>query len=62
MPSTKQDTDFSKLMEENIDTVKVSNTALDNAIEWIGDNLEPEDVFSKANLELWAESNGYVKE
>lgn len=40
----------------------VDTDLLDKAIEWIGENLEPTDVFSKEQLETWAENNGYVKE
>lgn len=34
---------------------------LDEAISWIESNLEPEEVFSKSQLEEWAENNDYVK-
>jgi hypothetical protein len=33
---------------------------LDVAIEWIGKNLDPEDVFQKIKLQTWAENNGYI--
>jgi len=39
-----------------------SKYPLDTAIEHINDNLNPEEVFSKAGLEEWANENGYVKE
>lgn len=35
---------------------------LDAAIEWIGENLYPGDVFNKSKLEYWALNNGFVKE
>lgn len=35
---------------------------LESSIEWIQSNLNPEDVFSKENLEIWAEENGFVEE
>lgn len=35
---------------------------LDDAIEWIKDNLSPNEVFSKEELENWAYENDYVKE
>ena len=38
------------------------NWPLDEAVHWIQNNLEPEDVFSDEQLEDWAEMNGYVKE
>jgi hypothetical protein len=62
MPTGTQDRKFAELMEGNIDTIKISQSALDEAVEWIGSNLEPGDVFSKNDLETWAESNGYTKE
>lgn len=43
----------------------VSPNALDIAIEFINDNLDPGDVFDEKQLatwaEAWAESNGYTK-
>lgn len=35
---------------------------LDDAIDWIASNLEPEQVFPVTDLENWAELNGYTKE
>lgn len=35
---------------------------LDKAIEWIKRNFNPENVFDKAQLETWANENGYIKE
>ena len=35
---------------------------LDEAIDWISENLSPEDVFSDKDLEAWAENNDYTKE
>jgi len=32
---------------------------LDNIAEWIGENLEPEDVFSATQLRDWALDNGF---
>jgi len=34
---------------------------LDDALEWIGNKLDPEDVFPDKVLETWAEDNGYIK-
>lgn len=30
-------------------------------VEWIGDNMMPEDVFDERALETWAIKNGYEK-
>ena len=40
----------------------VSSTLLEEAIEWIQDNLYPETVFNENALREWAESNGYVED
>jgi len=44
----------------------IDGRLLEAAIEWISDNMEPEDVFGNARLEEWAkewaERNGYAKE
>lgn len=39
-----------------------STYPLDNAIDWIGSNLEPDDIFAEKKLEEWALRNGFVKE
>lgn len=62
MPTSKEDASFAELMKDQVDEVKMSNTALDNAIDWIGSNLSPDEVFSEKQLQDWAESNGYTKE
>lgn len=40
----------------------ISASLLDDAIAWINKNLEPEDVFNKHQLEIWAEQAGYIIE
>ena len=34
---------------------------LDEAIDWVVSNIAVDDVFSKDDLETWAEENGYEK-
>jgi hypothetical protein len=34
---------------------------LDEAIEWIKSNLEPEDVFGFDRLNAWASANGFIE-
>ncbi len=34
---------------------------LDDALDWIRDKLEPEDVFPTRDFEAWAEANDYVR-
>jgi len=54
MASYKQEQDF-------INNI-ISSDLLENAIDWIKNNLSPDDVFSQKDLESWAEDNKYVKE
>ncbi len=61
MATGNQDRKFAELMTSHIDA-SVSTNSLDEAIEWIGGNLNPDDVFSEKDLRNWAESNGYIKE
>jgi hypothetical protein len=55
--TTKQDESFSSDMEDYIE-VKVSKSALENAIEWIRKNLDPDDVFEEDKLLKFAA--GYI--
>jgi len=61
MPTANQDREFKEMIIEEVD-FNVPNSILDYAIEWIGKNLDPEDVFDTKDLEMWAESSGYKKE
>jgi DNA primase large subunit len=54
MTTGKQDRDF---MNEIMAT-----DLLERSIEWIQKNLSPEDVFKESDLEMWASTNGFVKE
>jgi len=51
-----------KKQEEAFLSTLLPNSLLDEAIDWIASNLNPEDVFSDNSLEVWAENNGYTKE
>jgi len=62
MPTRSQDKEFAEEMKDSVDFVQMSNGALDNAINWIDNNLDPEQVFSSSKLETWAENNGYTKQ
>lgn len=64
MPTGNQDKLFAEEMAASVDetTVKMSSSSLDNAISWIQDNLDPDDVFTKEQLIEWAENNGFIKE
>ena len=61
MSTSAQDKAFNSDMEGQLEIV-IANSALENAMQWIGDNMNPGDVFSTKDLENWAESNGYTKE
>jgi hypothetical protein len=61
MSTTSQDREFNSDMEGQIEIV-IASSALENAMQWIGNNMNPDDVFSIKDLENWAESNGYTKE
>ena len=38
----------------------ISAHLLEEAIEWIANNLSPEDVFSVEQLSDWATDNGFI--
>ena len=48
--------------DESFIATLISRSLLDDALEWIATNLEPEDVFTTRQLEEWAENNDYTKE
>ena len=57
MTSAQQDREFLDGMLH----VLRNDRLLETAIEWIQNNLYPEDVFSDKDLDQWAEENEYVK-
>ena len=52
MITRKQEDDFKDAVFADV---------LDNMIDWINDNLAPEDVFDEEILNDWALENGFVK-
>lgn len=54
MTTAKQDADFLQSV--------ISARLLEEAIDWISSNMNPEEVFSDEDLSFWAEQNGYIKE
>lgn len=54
MTTVKQDRDFLEKV--------VGLTVLEAAVEWIGDNLAPEEVFNDRELEAWASAHGWIEE
>lgn len=53
-----QNTLFQYEKREFVSSV-ISENLLENAIEWIRENLRPEKVFEEDELKSWAEKNGY---
>lgn len=56
MPSSRQDREYRQSVIDKIE----SSINLDDAIEWIKSNLNPEDVFNAKDLRQWADENDYV--
>ena len=52
--TNRQNSDFAEAV--------VEGAAIDRAVEWIGKNLKPEDVFSERALEIWATQNGFKQD
>ena len=52
--STRQDSNFISEM--------FSSTLLEQAMQFIADNFEPEDIFEEDVMKEWANENGYIKE
>jgi hypothetical protein len=52
--SARQDSNFINEM--------FSTTLLEQAMQFIVDNFEPEDIFEEDVMGQWAEDNGYIKE
>jgi len=49
--SAKQDNDFMKAV--------MPNNFLEECIDWISKNMNPEEVFDEKELEYWATRNGF---
>lgn len=56
----RRNTDETKFQREIVEAAIPS--LLNDAIDWICSNLEPDDVFSDTQLDMWAKDNGYVPE
>lgn len=53
---------FVRTLDEDFAVNLFEKSPLTLAVEWIAENLVPEDIFTDSQLEEWAEANGYVKE
>ena len=49
-----------ELNRKFVDYINDDSEKLQAAIDWISDNLDPEDVFTDDQLEKWSENNDYV--
>jgi hypothetical protein len=54
MPSRKENEKFTESLFSG-------TSLLEDAIDWIRDNMKPDQVFEAKDLQGWAEDNGYVK-
>lgn len=59
--SVSQDEKFVNEINSLVE-VTVNSCALEIAIEFIGKNFDPEDIFTEKQLSTWAEDNGYTKD
>lgn len=50
MTTSKQDNDFMSHV--------ISGCLLEDAIDWISSNMDPDEVFPRDKLEQWANDNG----
>jgi len=41
---------------------KFGREFLDQILEFVRDNYEPQDIFDQKTLKTWAEDNGYIPE
>lgn len=62
MSTVRQDMAFAELMQDDIVQPTIKESALQSAIDFIGNEFDPDDVFTDKQLSEWAERNGYVKE
>lgn len=62
MATTKQDSQFKDFIADNVIAASLPSSTLDDVLDWIRDNLEPDDVFTEKDLDRWAESNDYKKD
>lgn len=52
---------FGNRLEDRFIREAITPDLLENIVDWITDNLSPEDMFSEKQLEEWAEENGFTR-
>lgn len=55
MSTTNQDQEFEKIVQSNI-TTSVNTSMVDEAVDFVASNFDPEDVFSESKLLSWAKN------
>ena len=76
MTTTTQDKEIANLILMDFDSDKIASEVSDLIskkinkmieqnygwfVEWVGSNIDPEDVFKESILEDWATRNGFIK-
>lgn len=51
-----------RLQDSNFLNAVLPNNLLEDSIEWIGSNMNPEEVFDEKELRYWALNNGFSEE
>ena len=56
--------DFSKQLNDDFakEVISLPQYLLDDAVNWIQNCLDPDDVFTGEQLTEWAKNNGFVEE
>jgi len=62
MTTSRQDTDLQNEIENNCKITVSIEGDMQFLLDYINDNMSPEEVFSDTSLDLWATNNGYIKE
>lgn len=57
--SREQDNAF---LQEVITPAMRKQNILEEVIDWIGNNITPDQVYTESQLKAWAEREGYTKE
>ncbi len=59
MATLKQESEFTEHMSIGLEEVKAELFSLQFVLDWIAENLTPDDVFRGSQLDEWAEQNNY---
>lgn len=56
MPTSQQDKQFAQLVKSEVE-IEVISTSLDNAVDWIKDNLQVQEVFDEVDIIAYVKEN-----